>query len=105
MDEILLEAKDVKKHFPVTKGLLIMKAVGWIKAVDGISFSINKEETFGLVGVKEIDSLRSEILVTDAIREGQVDRRTALSGSGGAPRRSPRSPGPAERLDGEQLPG
>ena len=50
MSEILLEAMDVKKHFPVTKGLVLMKQVGAIKAVDGISFTINKGETFGLVG-------------------------------------------------------
>jgi len=50
MSEILLEARDVKKHFPVNKGLVLMKQVGAIKAVDGISFTINKGETFGLVG-------------------------------------------------------
>ncbi|MFC2042509.1 ATP-binding cassette domain-containing protein, partial [Chloroflexota bacterium] len=50
MAEILLEAKNAKKYFPVTKGLLVSKVVGWLKAVDGISFSVTKEETFGLVG-------------------------------------------------------
>ncbi|MFQ5825988.1 MAG: ATP-binding cassette domain-containing protein [Dehalococcoidia bacterium] len=50
MAEMLLEANNVKKYFPVTRGLLVMREVGWIKAVDGISFSVAKEETFGLVG-------------------------------------------------------
>jgi len=50
MGEILLEASDIKKHFPVTKGLILMKQVGAIKAVDGISFTLGKGETFGLVG-------------------------------------------------------
>ena len=45
----LLEIKDLKKYFPVTRGLLA-KTVGWIKAVDGVSFSINEGDTFGLVG-------------------------------------------------------
>lgn len=50
MGEILMEARDLKKHFPVTRGIVFMKEVGAIKAVDGISFAIGKGETFGLVG-------------------------------------------------------
>ena len=46
----LLKATDLKKHFPVTKGLLFAKPVGWIKAVDGIDFEIQPGDTFGLVG-------------------------------------------------------
>ena len=46
----VLEARDLKKHFPVTKGVLISKTTGWIKAVDGISFSIKPGETLGIVG-------------------------------------------------------
>ena len=46
----VLEARDLKKHFPVTKGVLISKTTGWIKAVDGISFSIQPGETLGIVG-------------------------------------------------------
>ncbi len=47
---VLLEARDLKKHFPVTKGLLISKVTGWIKAVDGLSFQIRAGETLGIVG-------------------------------------------------------
>jgi len=50
MNEILLEAKDLTKHFPVTKGIFFTKQFGAIKAVDGIDFTITKGETFGLVG-------------------------------------------------------
>ena len=50
MSEILLEARDLTKYFPVTKGLIFSKQIGAIKAVDGISFTINRGETFGLVG-------------------------------------------------------
>lgn len=46
----LLKAKDLKKHFPVTKGLILSKIIGWIKAVDGIDFEIQPGDTFGLVG-------------------------------------------------------
>jgi oligopeptide/dipeptide ABC transporter ATP-binding protein len=50
MGEVLLEAKDLTKHFPVVKGLIFSKLIGVLKAVDGINFSIGKSETFGLVG-------------------------------------------------------
>lgn len=47
--ENLLEVTDLKKYFPVQKGLF-RKVVGYIKAVDGVSFSIGAGETLGLVG-------------------------------------------------------
>ncbi|MFS0776921.1 ABC transporter ATP-binding protein [Neobacillus sp. 3P2-tot-E-2] len=47
--EVILEVKDLKMYFPVTKGLLGRK-VADIKAVDGVSFDIRKGETLGLVG-------------------------------------------------------
>ena len=45
----VVEVKDLKKHFPVKKGLL-RRTVGHVYAVDGISFTINEGETLGLVG-------------------------------------------------------
>ena len=50
VSEILLEARNLTKYFPVTKGLIFSKRIGAIKAVDGISFTIHRGETFGLVG-------------------------------------------------------
>jgi oligopeptide/dipeptide ABC transporter ATP-binding protein len=46
----ILRAEGLTKHFPVTEGLLWMSVVGWVKAVDGISFSIRQGETLALVG-------------------------------------------------------
>jgi oligopeptide/dipeptide ABC transporter ATP-binding protein len=45
----VLEVRDLKKHFPIQKGLL-QRAAGTVFAVDGVSFSINKGETLALVG-------------------------------------------------------
>jgi len=74
MSEILLEAMDVKKHFPVTKGLVLMKQVGAIKAVDGISFTINKGETFGLVGESGCGKTTTSrlILLLESITSGTI---------------------------------
>jgi oligopeptide/dipeptide ABC transporter ATP-binding protein len=49
-NQVLLEARDLKKHFPVTKGLVLMKVAGWLKAVDGVSFQIRRGQTLGIVG-------------------------------------------------------
>ncbi len=48
-NDTLIDVKNLKMHFPVTKGLL-QRRVGTVKAVDGVSFSINRGETLGLVG-------------------------------------------------------
>ena len=48
-DDMILEVRDLKMYFPVTKGLLKRK-VADVKAVDGVSFSIPRGTTLGLVG-------------------------------------------------------
>ncbi|NLL48091.1 MAG: dipeptide ABC transporter ATP-binding protein [Firmicutes bacterium] len=48
--EHLLEVKNLVKHFPIRQGIIFSKQVGAVKAVDGISFDVEKGETLGLVG-------------------------------------------------------
>jgi oligopeptide transport system ATP-binding protein len=48
--EVLLSVRGLKKHFPITSGLLFQRQVGAVKAVDDVSFDVFKGETLGLVG-------------------------------------------------------
>ncbi|MFE7295065.1 ABC transporter ATP-binding protein [Streptomyces sp. NPDC057579] len=48
--EPLLEVRDLVKHFPLTRGVLVRKQVGAVKAVDGVSFELRQGETLGIVG-------------------------------------------------------
>jgi oligopeptide/dipeptide ABC transporter ATP-binding protein len=48
--EDLLVVEDLKKHFPVTRGIIFQKEVASVRAVDGVSFTIRKGETLGVVG-------------------------------------------------------
>jgi len=49
-DTPVLEARNLKKHYPVTKGLAMQKVVGWVRAVDDVSFAVPAGETLSLVG-------------------------------------------------------
>ena len=49
-DNVLLDVQNLKMYFPVTSGILFQTAIGHIKAVDGVSFSVRRGETLGLVG-------------------------------------------------------
>jgi oligopeptide transport system ATP-binding protein len=48
--ETLLEVRDLKVHFPLEKGILFKRKVGAVRAVDGISFTVQQGEALGLVG-------------------------------------------------------
>ncbi|MBW2086475.1 MAG: ATP-binding cassette domain-containing protein [Deltaproteobacteria bacterium] len=49
-NEPLIRVEELKKYFPVTKGLVMQRVIGNVKAVDDISFSVRQGECLGLVG-------------------------------------------------------
>jgi oligopeptide transport system ATP-binding protein len=49
-NETIIDVQNLEMHFPVTRGIVFQRRVGTVKAVDGISFSIKRGETLGLVG-------------------------------------------------------
>ncbi len=49
-DNIILEVKDLKLHFPIYQEGLLKRVVGHVKAVDGVSFKLRDGEVLGLVG-------------------------------------------------------
>ena len=48
--DVLLEVQDLKVHFPIEKGILFKKNAGWVRAVNGVDFTVRKGESLGLVG-------------------------------------------------------
>jgi oligopeptide/dipeptide ABC transporter ATP-binding protein len=50
VSENLVEARDLVKHFPIARGILFQRQVGAVRAVDGISLTVRRGESLGLVG-------------------------------------------------------
>ena len=50
MAEPILVTEDLVKYFPLTQGVVIKRHIGNVRAVDGISLTVNAGETHGLVG-------------------------------------------------------
>jgi len=86
-DELLLEVKNLKKHFPIQSGTL-RRRTGTVKAVDGVNLYIKKGETLGLVGesgcgkttagrtiIRLLDPTGGEIRFNDPI-QGWMDLAT-----------------------------
>ena len=48
--ETLVDVKDLEVYFPITSGIVFQRKVADVKAVDGVTFSVKKGETLGLVG-------------------------------------------------------
>jgi oligopeptide transport system ATP-binding protein len=74
MGNYILQVQNLTKHFPISKGLIFMKQIGAIKAVDGIDFTITAGETFGLVGESGCGKTTTSklILLLESITEGSI---------------------------------
>jgi peptide/nickel transport system ATP-binding protein len=48
--EPLVRVRDLVKHFPITRGILMQRKIGAVRAVDGVSFDVRRGETLGIVG-------------------------------------------------------
>ena len=70
----LLEVRDLKVHFPIRKGLLLRRTVGHVHAVDGVSISVERGQTYGLVGESGCgkSTVGRAILRLNDITDGEV---------------------------------
>jgi oligopeptide/dipeptide ABC transporter, ATP-binding protein, C-terminal domain len=48
--EVVLETRDLVKHYPITRGVVFQRKIGAVRAVDGVSLKLHKGETLGIVG-------------------------------------------------------
>jgi oligopeptide/dipeptide ABC transporter ATP-binding protein len=49
-EDVVLRVDGLRKHFPVTKGIVLRKTIGWVRAVDDVNFSVKRGETLAIVG-------------------------------------------------------
>lgn len=70
----LVELDDVKVHFPIKRGVVLDRTVGYVYAVDGISLHIDRGETYGLVGESGCgkSTLGRAVLRLEKVTEGRV---------------------------------
>jgi peptide/nickel transport system ATP-binding protein len=73
-DQYILMVNGLKKHFPI-KGGMFSQTVGWVKAVDGVTFNLKRGTTMGLVGESGCGKTtvgRTILRLTDSKTDGQV---------------------------------
>lgn len=76
--DTLAEVTNLRKHFPVKRGIIFQKQVGTVKAVDGLNFTVRRGETLGLVGESGCGKSTTGRLLTRLLRP--TDGRIVLDG-------------------------
>jgi oligopeptide/dipeptide ABC transporter ATP-binding protein len=73
MPEFLLEGRDLVKHYPVTRGLL-QRTVGWVRAVDGVSFKLEQGKTLAVVGESGAGktTIAKALLLLETLTSGSI---------------------------------
>jgi peptide/nickel transport system ATP-binding protein len=73
-EDVLVDVKGIKVHFPIKKGVIFDKVVGFVYAVDGVDLQIRRGETYGLVGESGCgkSTLGRAILNLETPTEGSV---------------------------------
>jgi peptide/nickel transport system ATP-binding protein/oligopeptide transport system ATP-binding protein len=73
-DDALLEVRGLRKHFPVTRGAIVKRQVGAVKAVDGVDFTVRVGETLGLVGESGCGKTTTGRMITRLLEpsDGQI---------------------------------
>ena len=81
-DNAILEVRGLKKYFPVRRGLL-QRQVGWIKAVDGVDFTLEQGKIMGLVGESGCGKTTTGRMILRALdpTEGEIIFRKATGES------------------------
>ena len=70
----LIIVEGLKKHYPVTKGIVFQRTIGMVKAVDGVSFTIPEGRTYSLVGESGCGKTTTsrQLLMVERPTEGQI---------------------------------
>ncbi len=71
----LVQVRALVKHFPITRGIIIQRKVGAVRAVDGVDFEVRRGETLGLVGETGCGKSTTARLITRLLEAtaGEVD--------------------------------